>query len=42
MKERIDLRSDTVTCPSPELRRLMADTPVGDDVFYDDPTVNKL
>jgi len=38
----IDLRSDTVTKPSPEMRRAMADAEVGDDVFGEDPTVNKL
>jgi threonine aldolase len=38
----IDLRSDTVTKPSPEMRRAMADAEVGDDVFGDDPTVNAL
>jgi len=38
----IDLRSDTVTRPSPEMRRAMAEAPVGDDVFGDDPTVNAL
>jgi threonine aldolase len=38
----IDLRSDTVTHPSPEMRRAMADAEVGDDVFGDDPTVNRL
>jgi len=38
----IDLRSDTVTQPTPEMRRVMADAPVGDDVFGDDPTVNRL
>jgi threonine aldolase len=38
----IDLRSDTVTQPTPEMRRAMADAPVGDDVFGDDPTVNRL
>ena len=38
----IDLRSDTVTRPSPEMRRVMAEAPVGDDVFGDDPTVNAL
>ncbi len=38
----IDLRSDTVTRPTPEMRRAMADAEVGDDVFGDDPTVNDL
>lgn len=38
----IDLRSDTVTRPSPEMRRVMAEAQVGDDVFGDDPTVNRL
>src|SRR3989475_11339192 len=38
----IDLRSDTVTRPSPEMRRAMAEAPVGDDVYGEDPTVNKL
>ncbi len=38
----IDLRSDTVTRPSPEMRRLMAEAEVGDDVLGDDPTVNRL
>ena len=38
----IDLRSDTVTKPSPEMRRAMAAAEVGDDVFEDDPTVKAL
>lgn len=38
----IDLRSDTVTRPSPEMRRAMADAEVGDDVFIEDPTINRL
>ena len=38
----IDLRSDTVTRPGPEMRRVMAEAEVGDDVFRDDPTVDKL
>ncbi len=38
----IDLRSDTVTKPSPAMRQAMADAEVGDDVFAEDPTVNKL
>jgi len=39
---RIDLRSDTVTQPSRGMREAMAKAEVGDDVFGDDPTVNKL
>jgi threonine aldolase len=39
---RIDLRSDTVTQPSPAMRRAMAEAELGDDVFGDDPTVNAL
>ncbi len=38
----IDLRSDTVTKPTPEMRRAMAEAEVGDDVFGDDPTVMAL
>lgn len=38
----IDLRSDTVTRPSPEMRAAIAAAPVGDDVYGDDPTVNAL
>jgi threonine aldolase len=38
----IDLRSDTVTLPTPAMRQAMADAAVGDDVFGDDPTVNEL
>ncbi len=38
----IDLRSDTVTVPTPEMRRAMALAEVGDDVYRDDPTVNRL
>jgi len=38
----IDLRSDTVTKPSPEMRKTMAEAEVGDDVFAGDPTVNRL
>ena len=38
----IDLRSDTVTRPGPEMRRVMAEAEVGDDVFRDDPTVDRL
>ncbi|HNZ37472.1 MAG TPA: beta-eliminating lyase-related protein, partial [Candidatus Marinimicrobia bacterium] len=39
---RIDLRSDTVTKPSPEMRAAMASAEVGDDVYGEDPTVNRL
>ncbi len=38
----VDLRSDTVTRPGAGMRRAMAEAQVGDDVFGDDPTVNKL
>ena len=38
----VDLRSDTVTRPSAQMRAAMADAEVGDDVFGDDPTVNAL
>jgi len=40
--ELVDLRSDTVTRPSAGMRRAMHDAEVGDDVFGDDPTVNRL
>jgi threonine aldolase len=39
---RIDLRSDTVTLPSSGMRRAMADAPVGDDQYGEDPSVNRL
>jgi threonine aldolase len=42
MAEIIDLRSDTVTRPSPGMRAAMAAAEVGDDVYGDDPTVNRL
>jgi threonine aldolase len=42
MQHIIDLRSDTVTRPSPEMRAAMAEAPVGDDVFGEDPTVRQL
>src|SRR5215472_16898790 len=38
----VDLRSDTVTKPSPEMRRAMAEAEVGDDVYAEDPTINRL
>jgi threonine aldolase len=42
MKAFIDLRSDTITQPSPGMRKAMYEAEVGDDVFKEDPTVNKL
>jgi threonine aldolase len=39
---RVDLRSDTVTRPTPEMRAAMAEAEVGDDGFGDDPSVNRL
>lgn len=42
MERIIDLRSDTVTHPTDEMRAAMAAAPVGDDVYGDDPTVNRL
>ena len=38
----IDLRSDTVTRPTPAMRRAMMEAEVGDDVYGEDPTVNRL
>ncbi|MGH9027277.1 MAG: threonine aldolase family protein, partial [Acidimicrobiia bacterium] len=38
----VDLRSDTVSTPTPEMRRAMADAEVGDDGYGEDPTVNRL
>jgi threonine aldolase len=38
----IDLRSDTVTMPTPQMRQAMAEALVGDDVYQDDPTVKEL
>ena len=38
----IDLRSDTITLPTPEMREAMSYAPLGDDVFSDDPTINAL
>src|SRR5262249_33000614 len=38
----VDLRSDTVTKPTPEMRRAMAEAEVGDDVYGEDPTINRL
>jgi len=42
MKKYIDLRSDTVTKPSAEMRKVMFEAEVGDDVYKEDPTVNEL
>lgn len=42
MKQWIDLRSDTVTLPTQEMRQAMFEAEVGDDVYRDDPTVNEL
>ncbi|MDP2972738.1 MAG: GntG family PLP-dependent aldolase, partial [Deltaproteobacteria bacterium] len=42
MKKWIDLRSDTVTRPTPLMRKAMSEAEVGDDVFGEDPTVNAL
>jgi threonine aldolase len=38
----IDLRSDTVTLPTPEMRQAMLEAPLGDDVFGEDPATNRL
>src|SRR5438046_10536266 len=42
MSDVVDLRSDTVTRPSAAMRRAMLEAELGDDVFGDDPTVNRL
>jgi threonine aldolase len=42
MPEIVDLRSDTVTRPSPGMKKAMLEAELGDDVFGDDPTVNRL
>jgi len=38
----VDLRSDTVTKPTPDMRQAMYEAEVGDDVYREDPTVNRL
>ncbi|MEJ2656804.1 MAG: beta-eliminating lyase-related protein, partial [Desulfobacterales bacterium] len=38
----VDMRSDTITQPTPSMRRAMSEAEVGDDVFGEDPTVNRL
>ncbi|MCA9933696.1 MAG: low-specificity L-threonine aldolase [Ardenticatenaceae bacterium] len=40
--DKIDFRSDTVTWPTPAMRQAMANAPVGDDVYGEDPTINQL
>ena len=42
LQQMIDLRSDTITKPTPAMRRAMAEAEVGDDVYGEDPTVNRL
>lgn len=42
IKDRIDMRSDTVTVPTEQMRQAMFTAEVGDDVYGDDPTVNRL
>ena len=42
IKAMLDFRSDTVTKPTPEMRRAMAEAEVGDDVYGEDPTINRL
>ncbi len=42
LRKAVDLRSDTLTQPTPEMRAAMANAEVGDDVYGEDPTVNKL
>jgi threonine aldolase len=42
MSAPVDLRSDTVTRPTPAMRRAMAEAEVGDDVYGEDPTINRL
>ena len=42
MSELIDLRSDTVTRPTPQMRQAMFEAEVGDDVYHEDPSINRL
>lgn len=42
VEKNLDFRSDTVTIPTPEMRKAAAEAPLGDDVYGEDPTVNKL
>ena len=42
VEKNLDFRSDTVTNPTPEMREAAANAPLGDDVYREDPSVNKL
>ncbi len=42
VEKNLDFRSDTVTKPTPEMWKAIANAPIGDDVYREDPTVNKL
>ena len=42
MNRVVDLRSDTVTLPTPAMRQAMFEAKVGDDVYGEDPTINQL
>ncbi|MDH5791467.1 MAG: low-specificity L-threonine aldolase [Candidatus Bathyarchaeota archaeon] len=42
VEKNLDFRSDTVTLPTPEMRKAIAEAPIGDDVYGEDPSVNKL
>jgi threonine aldolase len=42
VEKNLDFRSDTVTLPTPEMRKAIAEAPIGDDVYGEDPTVNEL
>ena len=42
MKMKVDLRSDTVTLPTAAMRKAMSDAELGDDVYGEDPTINRL
>lgn len=42
MTPQVDLRSDTLTMPGPDMRRAMAEAELGDDVFGEDPSINRL
>jgi threonine aldolase len=42
VEKNLDFRSDTVTLPTPEMRMAIAEAPIGDDVYGEDPTINRL